>query len=202
MHSSHHLESPAVGLADPVHDSQQLFRHALSALAEPGRLNSVPVTEPLAPLHGTTYGVCLTLLDHETPLWISPALDGDAVRRSLAFHCACPVTGVREQARFALLGAQDASDLAGFPVGTDRDPHEACTLIIQLDALEGGSPSYWQGPGIPERRRMALPLPDAFWTARRTVSFPRGLDVIFAAPGGLVGLPRSTRVVHSMTQEP
>lgn len=183
---------------DPIHAAQQVFRRSLAALSEPGLVQTVegaPALERLAP---ATYALCLALLDADTPVWLSPALDTPALRANLAFHCGCPIVTEAERAAFALLTGEDALDLQSFNPGTDRDPHLSCTLLVQLDELLGGPAATWQGPGILGSRPMRIPLPDAFWAQRSAYGFPKGLDCFFTAGHAFVGLPRSTRVMRLM----
>ncbi|NWB98619.1 phosphonate C-P lyase system protein PhnH [Pseudomonas gingeri] len=182
---------------DPVLDAQRGFRAALKALAEPGLAQSLSTAPSLEGLAPATYALCLALLDMETPLWLAPAFDTPLIRANLAFHCGCPLTTRREEAAFALLGAEDLLDLSGFDHGNDRYPDQSCTLLVQLPALDAGRELSWRGPGIENTRRISLPLPPGFWLERqRREAFPRGLDLLFGAGQQLIGLPRSTRVAH------
>ncbi len=189
------------GFADPTGQSQAMFRCALLALSEPGTIVSAGGCHGPEGLAPATWALCLTLLDADTPLWISADLDTPSLRANLAFHCACPIVETREAADFALLSANDVGELQAFNTGTDRDPHEACTLIVQMDSIDGGVPATWRGPGIDGSRVVRLPLPQAFWQGRDACGFPRGLDAFFAAGGDLVGLPRSTRVLHAVHKQ-
>lgn len=189
------------GFADPVHEAQQVFRRALAALAEPGLVQSVAGAPGMDRLSPATYALSLCLFDADTPVWLSPQLDTPALRANLAFHCGCPIAAAPQDAAFALVTAADASTLTAFNPGTDRDPDQSCTVLMQLDALEGGPSATWHGPGIQGGRPMRLPLPAEFWTRRAEHGFPRGLDFFFTAGDALVGLPRSTRVMHMMQEE-
>ena len=183
---------------DPVLDAQRSFRAALKALAGPGiaqTLNAAHQPPALSGLDSASHALCLALLDLDTPVWLAPAFDTPAIRANLSFHCGCPIVSERQNARFALLDATVAQDLAGFDLGNDRYPDQSCTLLIQLPALEGGTPLDWSGPGIEHCNRVALPLEKAFWTERLARNdFPRGLDVFFLSGSRMLGLPRSTRV--------
>lgn len=183
---------------DPVLDAQRSFRAALKALAGPGiaqTLNAAHQPPALSGLDSATHALCLALLDLDTPVWLAPAFDTPAIRANLSFHCGCPIVSERQNARFALLDASVAQDLAGFDLGNDRYPDQSCTLLIQLPALDGGQPLSWSGPGIEQQNRVALPLDKHFWTERSSRNdFPRGLDVFFLAGSQMLGLPRSTRV--------
>ncbi|WKW30385.1 phosphonate C-P lyase system protein PhnH [Pseudomonas viridiflava] len=183
---------------DPVLDAQRSFRTALKALAGPGiaqTLNAAHQPPALSGLDSATHALCLALLDLDTPVWLAPAFDTPAIRANLSFHCGCPIVSERQNARFALLDASVAQDLAGFDLGNDRYPDQSCTLLIQLPDLDGGTPLDWSGPGIEHRNRVALPLEKEFWTERSARNdFPRGLDVFFLSGSRMLGLPRSTRV--------
>jgi alpha-D-ribose 1-methylphosphonate 5-triphosphate synthase subunit PhnH len=184
------------GFADPVSDAQAVFRQALAAMSEPGTRHEIQVPasapEGLAP---ATYALCLALCDNDTPLWLAPGADTDGIRANLAFHCACPIVRERSHAVFAVLTTAELHQIESFNPGSDRDPHEACTVIVQLDSLDGGVDTQWQGPGICGGRDMQLPLPASFWEQRAALPFPRGVDFFFSAGRQLAGLPRSTRVL-------
>ena len=189
------------GFAEPVHAAQQVFRRALEALSEPGLIQTIADVQGMDRLAPATYALCLCLMDSDTPVWLSPSLDTPALRANLAFHCGCPIVATPEQADFALLTGDEMRELPAFNPGTDRDPDLSCTVLVQLDALEGGKPATWQGPGISGTRTMRLPLPDAFWPQRAAHSFPKGLDFFLTADTAFVGLPRSTRVMRMMQGE-
>ncbi|VVP75913.1 phosphonate C-P lyase system protein PhnH [Pseudomonas fluorescens] len=190
------------GFNDPVLDAQRGFRAALKALAGPGSIQTLHASPRLEGLAPATYGLCLALLDADTPLWLAPSFDTPTIRANLAFHCGCPLTPRREDARFAVLAAEDLLDLSDFDHGNDRYPDQSCTLLVQLPSLDGGAGLGWRGPGIEHEHGVALPVADGFWREReRRNEFPRGLDLFFSAGHDVIGLPRSTRVIHT-TQEP
>jgi len=186
--------------SDPVQATQQVFRSALNALSEPGLVqvvNDAPGLDRLAP---ATYALCLSLLDSDTPLWLSPSLDTPSLRANLAFHCGCPIVDEPGHAEFAILDDDAPEALSGFNPGTDRDPHLSCTVFIQLPQLQGGPSMSWQGPGILGKRAMQLPLPDSIWPQRAVQRFPKGYDLFVTAGNEFVGLPRSTRVLPLMQE--
>lgn len=181
---------------DPVLDAQASFRVALKALAEPGLVQPLDRALALDGLAPATYALCLAFLDGDTPLWLAPSFDTPLIRANLAFHCGCPIVEARELALFALLDEQQLHDLSDFDNGSERYPDQSCTLLIQLEALDGSAPLRWRGPGIKDVRSVSLPLPAVFWQQRQARSaFPRGLDAFFAAGSQIIGLPRSTHVL-------
>jgi alpha-D-ribose 1-methylphosphonate 5-triphosphate synthase subunit PhnH len=198
MQTSTHTVLPA--FENSVHDSQAVFRSALSALSEPGTVHQASAGAGLGMFSPAAYALCLALLDEQTALWISPALSTESLRRALVFHCGCPLVDHPSEAAFAVVDGASLADLSQFNPGTDRDPHLSCTVLVQLDQLEGGAARSWQGPGIAGSLAMHIPLAQPFWQQRRQISFPRGVDVLFVAGNQFVGLPRSTRV-QSVSQE-
>lgn len=181
---------------NPVLDAQASFRTALKALSEPGLVQPMDRALALGNLQPATYALCLAFLDGDTPLWLAPCFDTPAIRANLSFHCGCPIVAERELALFALLDEAGAADLSAFDNGSERYPDQSCTLLVQLDALIGGEPLRWRGPGIKDVHSVELPLAPVFWQQRQARSaFPRGLDAFFAAGEQVIGLPRSTRVL-------
>ncbi|MCC2595395.1 phosphonate C-P lyase system protein PhnH [Pusillimonas sp. MFBS29] len=180
--------------AEPVHASQQVFRHALKALSEPGLLQNVGDVPGLDCLAPATYALCLSLLDSDTTLWLSPSLDTAQVRANLTFHCGCPIVEQPQQAAFAILDGSRDTDISAFNTGTDRDPHLSCTVLLQLDSLDSGAATLWRGPGILNKRTVRLPLPPAFWAQRVQQPFPQGVDMFMTSGSSVMGLPRSTKV--------
>jgi len=193
---------PAPGLADPVFDAQRVFRVALEALSRPGTLHPPPVAvTPPAPLTPWAGALALTLCDLDTPVWLDPALDQRAVRDWLLFHAGCPLVTDPAAAAFALIGdATDLDDLSAFGIGPEEYPDRSTTVIAQVGDLAAGvqGPPL-RGPGIPGQARVvATGLAPGFWAAWRdnTALYPQGVDVFLAAPGRLVGLPRSVMVAE------
>jgi alpha-D-ribose 1-methylphosphonate 5-triphosphate synthase subunit PhnH len=188
-------EKLSPGFADPVGAAQATFRAVLTALSEPGKVLALALDlEPPAPLGLAAAAVALSLLDGDTPLWCDPA--SRAAAPSLRFHTGAPLVDAPERARFALIAeAALLPSLAAFDAGSDEYPDRSATLIIEVAALGDGTTLMLRGPGIPERRALAVGgLPAGFrseWQANHA-RFPRGVDVILTAGGRLAGLPRST----------
>jgi alpha-D-ribose 1-methylphosphonate 5-triphosphate synthase subunit PhnH len=180
------------GFADPAADSQACFRAVLEALSEPGRI--VPVGGSLrtpAPLGIAAGAVLLTLADRDTPLWIDPALA--EARPWIGFHAGVPAA-TPEGAAFGLCAG--LPELDAFPAGSDEVPEAGATLVVQINALEGGPPLLLSGPGLRVPTAFAPALPAGFaarWAANHA-RFPRGVDLLLCAGDRLAALPRSTRV--------
>ena len=187
------------GLADPVRDSQRIFRRVLEAMSRPGRI--VSVDDPgagLAPLHAAARAVCLALVDFETPLWLDGAARRPEVVEHLRFHCGCPIVDEPGRARFALVAdPARMPDLDAFDAGTSEYPDRSATVIVQVSGLADGAGRRLTGPGIPEAAWLAVEgLPPSFWEGVRAnqARFPRGVDLLLTSGPRLAALPRSTRV--------
>jgi alpha-D-ribose 1-methylphosphonate 5-triphosphate synthase subunit PhnH len=189
--------APAFG--DPTRGSQAVFRRIMDAVARPGTIQEVGFA-PDAPqgLCRAAGAVALTLFDFETRVWLDPALRSGAAEAWMRFHCGCPLTADPTAAAFGLIIDRAAGPaLAAFNQGDAKYPDRSTTLVIQLDALEGGPAVELRGPGIRDTASLALPgLPTGFWDQVQAngAQFQFGVDLIFAAGDRLTALPRTTRV--------
>ena len=187
------------GLADPVLDSQRVFRAILDATSAPGTIHDLTLAlTPPPPLNVATAALALALADYETPLWLDPTANVPAAAAYLRFHCGSPLAAACGDAAFAIV-ADPASmpQLADFPAGCDQYPDRSATLIIQVAALTGGADWLLRGPGIRDSRTFAprgLPAPFRGWVRDNHQMFPRGVDLIFTCGSSLAALPRSTRL--------
>jgi len=190
------------GLADPVHDSQRLFRGLLTALAHPGRAVTLATSiegrgapEGPRPLDPATTAAALTLLDGDTPLWIDWIADTPPLRAYLKFHCGCPIVERSQVAAFGLVtDPPNMPRLALFAQGNDQYPDRAATLLLQVPALEGGPAVTLSGPGIRDSAEIAPDgLPDWFWNDWRlnAAQFPLGVDIFLTCGTAVIGMPRS-----------
>ena len=147
------------GFADPVGDAQQCFRTVLDAMSRPGRIGTVTGVVPPAPLCVASAAVLLTLIDHETALWLDQSAS-DA-RTWIAFHCGSPLVENPGDAAFAL--SLGLPDLARFAAGTHEGPETSATIIVQLPALTGGMALRLRGPGLKDSAVLApVGLPPDF----------------------------------------
>ncbi|MEW9807056.1 phosphonate C-P lyase system protein PhnH [Mesorhizobium marinum] len=190
------------GFADPVFDAQAVFRAVMDAMARPGSIRVAAAdTRPPPPLSAVAAAVALTFCDSDTPLWLDPALkQARAVASWLGFHTGAPLADNPTDAHFALV-ADPAGLIAldNFAQGTQDYPDRSTTLILQVPSLSAGEPLVLNGPGIDGSATLApAVLPRHFieqWTQNRD-RFPRGVDLILAAPEGIACLPRTTRIRH------
>jgi alpha-D-ribose 1-methylphosphonate 5-triphosphate synthase subunit PhnH len=178
------------GFADPVAGAQACFRAVLDAMAQPGRVMSVAGVSAPAPLCEAAAAVLLTLVDHETPLWLDP--DAETARGWIAFHTGAPSS---DDPAFVL--ALTLPDLVALPAGTDEMPETSVTVILQVRALGSGRRFMLEGPGLrwpAELRVDGLPADFISIWQRNHALFPRGVDLILCAGSRLAALPRSVTV--------
>ena len=189
----------AGGFQEPVFEAQAVFRTLMDCMARPGTIGSVAATvTPPAPLNATAGAVALTVCDHDTPVWLTPMLAASALPGWLAFNAGATVTDERQNARFAFVekGAM-LPNLCLFAQGTQEYPDRSTTLVVEIEAFDGGRPLVLTGPGIRTEEEISpLGLPDMFahfWSENRQ-SFPRGVDLILVAGEKILCLPRTTVV--------
>lgn len=176
--------------ADAPRDAARAFRAALDAMARPGKIVTITGGTAPGPVSPAAATLLLTLCDAETPLYLAPGHDSDALRQWIAFHIGAPVVG-RGDAMFAL-GTWDAlGPQTDFPIGTPEYPDRSTTLIVEVAALANEG-ARLTGPGIETEHW--LTLPDSSFFARNHALFPLGLDCFFTSGGRLAALPRSTKV--------
>lgn len=191
----------AAGFAEPVFEAQTAFRAAMDALSRPGiPVVYAPALAPPAPLTPAAAGIALALLDFEVSFWLAPSLDKSAVGTFLRFHTGAKAAASPADADFALLDlARDALDLDRFKPGEAAYPDRSTTVLALVDSVETGGGLSLAGPGIRSVNPLGVaPLPDDFaahWQAN-TARYPLGVDMLFAAPGAVLGLPRSTRILQ------
>lgn len=183
--------------ADPVLGAQRVFREVMEAVARPGTVADLGFApEPPAGLARAAGAVALTLFDFETAVWLDPALRGTEAEDWIRFHCGCPLTGETGDAAFAVATQAAVSPpLAAFDQGDAKYPDRSTTLVLQIEALDGGPPVVLSGPGIKGERTVApAGLPAGFWDQVETnhAQFQFGVDVLLVAGDRLMGLPRST----------
>ncbi len=207
MQASSSASSPVVaaGFADPVLDSQSVFRAVLEAMASPGTIAHVAVRPADAPtaLPSAAAAALLALVDHETSVRLPARLAGDSAGRWLAFHTGAPMTAEPRDARFAVLDGREDVALAAFDPGEDRYPDRSATVLVLCEALEGGPVVILSGPGIEITKQVApTGLRAGFWdeAAANSARFPLGVDFLFIAGERLFALPRSTSVALGGTR--
>jgi alpha-D-ribose 1-methylphosphonate 5-triphosphate synthase subunit PhnH len=181
------------GFADPVADAQQCFRAVLDAISHPGRITrAAGVTAP-APLSTAAAAVVLTLVDHETPLWLDP--EAAIARQWIEFHCGAQVVTDPGKCSFAL--AMNLPPLHRFPTGSHESPETSATVICQVNGFDSGTAYRLHGPGLCEPLLLNVAgLPPGFasiWQRNHRL-FPCGIDLILCADDRLVAFPRTVTI--------
>ena len=193
-------ELPA-GFADKVLSAQSTFRSVMDAMARPGSVQHIVAAAgtPAAMMRGSA-AIALTLFDHDTPIWLDPAmLETSDVSKWLKFHTGAPVIADSSIASFALIGdPKDLDALDRFAFGSNEYPDRSTTLILQVESLTQGATFELRGPGIDGSAtlRASIEPRDLFERLAINVAlFPRGIDVVLVHDDAIVAIPRTTRLV-------
>ena len=193
-------ELPA-GFADKVLSAQSTFRAVMDAMARPGSVQHIVAAAgtPAAMMRGSA-AIALTLFDHDTPIWLDPAMSETAdVSKWLKFHTSAPVIADPSIASFALIG--DPKNLAAldrFAFGSNEYPDRSTTLILQVESLTRGTIFELRGPGIDGTATVRASIEPGDLFARLAINvalFPRGIDVVLVHDDAIVAIPRTTRLV-------
>ncbi|CAN1504952.1 PhnH Uncharacterized enzyme of phosphonate metabolism [Rhabdaerophilaceae bacterium] len=186
------------GFSDPVRDQQRAFRVAMDALSRPARIiRFVSQLSNQGSLCANSSALALTLLDFEVRYHLAPSLM--SAESALTFHTGSIRVDRPDLADFAFLDLrQDPMRLDSFAQGVPNYPDRSTTLVVSCAALTGGPEYSVRGPGISAIERLSVQgLPDDFaeqWVAN-SARMPLGVDVLFVSGNGVLGLPRSTRLV-------
>jgi len=172
-------------------DAAHAFRAALDVLARPGKITDISGAMPPAPLSIAAGTLALTLCDPETPIWLAPSLQTDALVAWLKFHTGAPLVDRRSDAMFAIGGWKELLPITDFAIGTAQYPDRSATLIVEMQTLLNSGATL-RGPGI--KTTAELSLPDIKPFQDNATLFPLGLDFYFTAGSRIAALPRSTKI--------
>jgi alpha-D-ribose 1-methylphosphonate 5-triphosphate synthase subunit PhnH len=193
-------ELPA-GFADKVLSAQSTFRSVMDAMARPGGVQRIVATAgtPAAMMRGSA-AIALTLFDHDTPIWLDPAMSETSdVSKWLKFHASAPVIADSSIASFALIGdPANLPSLDRFAFGSNEYPDRSTTLILQVGSLTQGAVFELRGPGIDGTATLRAEIQPHDLFERLAVNsalFPRGIDVVLVHDDAIVAIPRTTRLV-------
>ena len=192
-------ELPA-GFADKVLSAQSTFRSVMDAMARPGSVAQIVAAAgtPAAMMRGTA-AIALTLFDHDTPVWLDPAMsETSEVTKWLKFHSGAPVISDSSICHFALIGDPGSLPaLDRFAFGSNEYPDRSTTLILQVESLSEGSHFELRGPGIDGTAVLRARIQPADLFERLAINaalFPRGIDVVLVDDDCIVAIPRTTRL--------
>jgi alpha-D-ribose 1-methylphosphonate 5-triphosphate synthase subunit PhnH len=196
------MDAIAPAFADPVAESQSVFRAVMNAMARPGSIQPLKTEiAPPEPLSRGQAAVALALADFETPMWLDEKLAAaPAVTDFLRFHTGAPIVADAAKAFFALIGdGAEVLPFERFAQGTMEYPDRSATLIVNVESFAGGQPLMLAGPGIAEVVAFSAwpqPVDFAACLAANRALFPRGVDLVFVAGDSVAALPRSVRVLR------
>ncbi|KOX91433.1 phosphonate metabolism protein PhnH [Haloarcula rubripromontorii] len=174
----------AVGV-DPVHGTRETYRALLSAMSQPGTVESTP--EP------ADYAVVVTLVDHEVGCWT----DDDGLRSDLADQGRLDAV---DQSEAAVVHARHHENVAVEDCrrGSLVEPSDGATVVYQVDALAEGAAADLTtvgltGPGVDGTAALsvALPATELEAIAAAQSDYPRGVDAVFASDDAVAAIPRS-----------
>jgi alpha-D-ribose 1-methylphosphonate 5-triphosphate synthase subunit PhnH len=185
--------------SDPVFSAQSTFRAVLDALARPGEVKRVhPAVDVPLPLTSAMGAIALSLLDHDTPVWLDPPLAASPdVGAWIRFHTGAPLVTDPKESVFAFVREQmRLPKLDSFNLGTPEYPDRSTTVVVHVDSWDSVPALNLAGPGIKGQRRLAagpLPADMAQRLSANRSQFPLGVDVLLVAEDSLAALPRSVR---------
>lgn len=198
-------DAMAGGFADPVFQSQAVFRKVLTAFSRPGTIVDIPaVVEPPHPLLMPAAAFIAAFADEGTPVYVDATIArAEATVSWIRFHTDAPIAASPATAAFALVADVAAMPpLDAFALGSAEYPDRSTTVVIQVERVSRETVYTMEGPGIDGTADLgAHPVPadfvDQFQANRRL--YPRGVDLVLASPVAIVALPRSVRVSNDRT---
>jgi alpha-D-ribose 1-methylphosphonate 5-triphosphate synthase subunit PhnH len=196
---AYRTESYTGGFAEPVFEAQSIFKTLMDCMARPGTIATMSAPSAPPPPMGPGAGaIALTLCDHDTAVYLSPALIEAGVQGWLAFQTGALLTEERAEAAFAFFeeGATFPA-LSTFSTGSQEYPDRSTTIVAELPGLTGGNPLMLSGPGIDGEAAISPQgLPPHFedmW--RENVAlYPRGVDLVLVSGSDILCLPRTTAI--------
>jgi len=196
---AYRTESYTGGFANPVFEAQSTFKTLMDCMARPGTIETVDApSAPPSPMGAGAGAVALTLCDHDTPVYLSPALTEAGVQGWLAFQTGSLLIENRGEAAFAFFEKGAALPaLSTLSMGTQEYPDRSTTIVAELSDLRGGPLLMLSGPGIDGETTIApRGLPPHFEDMWRenVVLYPRGVDLVLVSGPNILCLPRTTKI--------
>ncbi|KAF5415878.1 MAG: phosphonate C-P lyase system protein PhnH [Euryarchaeota archaeon] len=180
-----------------VFDSQRIFRSLLDAMANPGRIITLPDIRIKTPV-ANRYPLLLlmTLLDHEVSFCV---LDqGTQVTEYLKTNTGSKESRLKNSDFILVCGGSSHGLIPGARVGTLEYPDESATVIYDTGSVGADREDIFlelSGPGIVDKRMIGVSgieqteIEDVL----AMQDYPLGLDLIFSDNAGRMAcIPRST----------
>lgn len=192
-------EAYSGGFVEPVFDSQSTFKAVMDAMARPGSIHEIKaVATPPAPMGRAAGAIAFALCDHDTLVYLTPAMIEAGIQTWLAFHSGALVTGERSESAFAFVEAGvPLPPLSTFAAGSQEYPDRSTTIVFELASLTDGLAFVLEGPGINgslEITPAGLPPHFESMWAENNALYPRGVDLVFAAGNRILCLPRTVKI--------
>ncbi len=184
---------------DVIFDPQRIFRSLLDAMANPGRIITLPdirIEPPAANMYPLL--LLMTLLDHEVSFSVLD--DGALVTEYLKTNTGSKESRLENSDFILVYGGSSHGLIQRARVGTLEYPGESATVIYDIDSIgdDGGDVLLeLSGPGIADKRRIGASgiEENEIEDVLAMQDYPLGLDLIFSDRAGRIAcIPRSTIV--------
>lgn len=187
------------GFPEPVKNAQNMFRYLLDVMSRPGKIQTIkPDAEAVGSCNATTITTALTLLDYETPFWLSESLNTEEIAYYLTFHTGAKRTEKTDQASFLLVGnISELPPLNEISLGNPEYPDSSATILLLVPSFSNGMKVELSGPGIKEQISFSAEgLDENFWKMAQANNalYPQGIDFFFCSESAIAALPRSTTI--------
>lgn len=192
------------GVRDPVFDvifdSQGIFRSLLDAMANPGRIVTLPkigINHPATNRYPIL--VLMTLLDHEVSFCVMGGAQTQ-VTEYLKTNTGSKESRLEDSDFILVYGGISCGLIQRARVGTLEYPDESATVIYDAGSIgDGGEDVLLElsGPGIADKRRIGASgiEENEIGDVLAMRDYPLGIDLILSDKAGKIAcIPRSTIV--------
>ena len=185
---------------DVIFDTQRIFRSLLDAMANPGRIITLPdirIKTPAANMHPLL--LLMTLLDHEVSFCVMGGAQTQ-VTEYLKTNTWSKESRLENSDFVLVYGGSSHGLIRGARVGTLEYPDEGATVIYDTDSIgDGGGDVLLKlsGPGIADKCMIGARgiEQNEIENVLMMQDYPLGLDLIFSDNAGRIAcIPRSTTV--------
>ncbi|MEA1869422.1 MAG: phosphonate C-P lyase system protein PhnH [Euryarchaeota archaeon] len=183
---------------DVIFDSQRIFRSLLDAMANPGRIITLPdirIETPATNRHPLL--LLMTLLDHEVNFYVMGGAQTQ-VTEYLKTNTGSKESRLENSDFILVYDGSSHGLIQSARVGTLEYPDESATVIYDIDSIGYGGEDILlelSGPGIADKRRIGVSGIEQteIGDVLAMQDYPLGLDLIFSDNAGRIAcIPRST----------
>jgi alpha-D-ribose 1-methylphosphonate 5-triphosphate synthase subunit PhnH len=192
---------------DETTDSQEVFRHILKAMSEPGTILDIdPVSVPANSRYSKKIGqnklsclwsVAQTLLDSDCSVFVYPSISDNSFIQSLVFYTGVSIARDVKEADFIFMSMDELKDINEFNLGGIEKPHLSNTALLYVEAITVDAQIALSGPGIKGSQSLTLAGLDeekASLLQNNHSLYPCGIDFIFCSDTKMTAIPRSTKI--------